>query len=43
LLIPNKVGNDRSRTGATPHYHATLAEIWTNPAEELAEKIPIAR
>ncbi len=26
---------------ATPHYHPTLAEIWTYPAEELAEKIPI--
>ena len=24
-----------------PHYHPTLAEIWTYPAEELAEKIPI--
>ena len=23
-----------------PHYHPTLAEIWTYPAEELAEKIP---
>jgi hypothetical protein len=22
-----------------PHYHPTLAEIWTYPAEELAEKI----
>ena len=25
---------------ATPHYHPTLAEIWTYPAEELAEMIP---
>jgi pyruvate/2-oxoglutarate dehydrogenase complex dihydrolipoamide dehydrogenase (E3) component len=24
---------------ALPHYHPTLAEIWTYPAEELAEKI----
>jgi pyruvate/2-oxoglutarate dehydrogenase complex dihydrolipoamide dehydrogenase (E3) component len=24
-----------------PHYHPTLAEIWTYPAEELAEKIKI--
>ena len=24
---------------ATPHYHPTLAEIWTYPAEELAEQI----
>ena len=24
---------------ATPHYHPTLAEIWSYPAEELAEKI----
>jgi pyruvate/2-oxoglutarate dehydrogenase complex dihydrolipoamide dehydrogenase (E3) component len=24
---------------ATPHYHPTLAEIWTYPAEELAEHI----
>jgi pyruvate/2-oxoglutarate dehydrogenase complex dihydrolipoamide dehydrogenase (E3) component len=28
---------------ATPHYHPTLAEIWTYPAEELAEKIPVRR
>jgi pyruvate/2-oxoglutarate dehydrogenase complex dihydrolipoamide dehydrogenase (E3) component len=25
---------------ALPHYHPTLAEIWTYPAEELAGKIP---
>jgi hypothetical protein len=25
---------------AMPHYHPTLMEIWTYPAEELAEKIP---
>ena len=24
---------------ATPHYHPTLAEIWTYPAEDLAEEI----
>ena len=24
---------------AMPHYHPTLAEIWTYPAEELAEQI----
>jgi pyruvate/2-oxoglutarate dehydrogenase complex dihydrolipoamide dehydrogenase (E3) component len=26
---------------AVPHYHPTLAEIWTYPAEELAEQIPM--
>ena len=26
-----------------PHYHPTLAEIWTYPAEELAEKITPAQ
>jgi len=26
---------------AMPHYHPTLAEIWTYPAEELAEKVRI--
>lgn len=26
---------------ATPHYHPTLAEIWTYPAEELADQIPV--
>jgi pyruvate/2-oxoglutarate dehydrogenase complex dihydrolipoamide dehydrogenase (E3) component len=26
---------------AMPHYHPTLAEIWTYPAEELAERIPL--
>jgi len=25
---------------AIPHYHPTLAEIWTYPAEDLAERIP---
>jgi len=24
---------------AMPHYHPTLAEIWTYPAEELAEQV----
>jgi len=27
---------------ATPHYHPTLAEIWTYPAEDLADEIPVA-
>ncbi|MHB8520583.1 MAG: dihydrolipoyl dehydrogenase family protein [Limisphaerales bacterium] len=27
---------------AMPHYHPTLAEIWTYPAEELAQKIPLS-
>lgn len=26
---------------ATPHYHPTLAEIWTYPAEDLAGQIPL--
>ncbi len=25
---------------AVPHYHPTLAEIWTYPAEELADRLP---
>jgi pyruvate/2-oxoglutarate dehydrogenase complex dihydrolipoamide dehydrogenase (E3) component len=25
---------------AMPHYHPTLAEIWTYPAEELAARVP---
>ena len=28
---------------ALPHYHPTLAEIWTYPAEALAERIPAAQ
>jgi dihydrolipoamide dehydrogenase len=28
---------------ATPHYHPTLAEIWTYPAEELADQVPLDR
>jgi pyruvate/2-oxoglutarate dehydrogenase complex dihydrolipoamide dehydrogenase (E3) component len=28
---------------ALPHYHPTLAEIWTYPAEELAEQIQSVR
>jgi pyruvate/2-oxoglutarate dehydrogenase complex dihydrolipoamide dehydrogenase (E3) component len=27
---------------ATPHYHPTLAEIWTYPAEELADQIKVS-
>lgn len=27
---------------AVPHYHPTLAEIWTYPAEELADQIKVA-
>jgi len=26
-----------------PHYHPTLAEIWTYPAEELAEQIKLVK
>jgi pyruvate/2-oxoglutarate dehydrogenase complex dihydrolipoamide dehydrogenase (E3) component len=26
---------------ALPHYHPTLAEIWTYPAEELARALPL--
>ena len=29
-----------SELAALPHYHPTLAEIWTYPAEELAAQIP---
>jgi pyruvate/2-oxoglutarate dehydrogenase complex dihydrolipoamide dehydrogenase (E3) component len=28
---------------AMPHYHPTLAEIWTYPAEELAEQVRLER
>src|SRR6185312_608002 len=28
---------------AMPHYHPTLAEIWTYPAEELAAQLPIVK
>ncbi len=28
---------------ALPHYHPTLAEIWTYPAEELAARIPVVK
>jgi len=34
---------DEDELAAMPHYHPTLAEIWTWPAEELAEKIPIKK
>ena len=27
---------------AVPHYHPTLSEIWTYPAEEIADKIVTA-
>jgi hypothetical protein len=25
---------------AIPHYHPTLSEIWTYPAEEIADQLP---
>jgi pyruvate/2-oxoglutarate dehydrogenase complex dihydrolipoamide dehydrogenase (E3) component len=27
---------------AIPHYHPTLSEIWTYPAEEIAERLVTA-
>lgn len=30
-----------AQLAAMPHYHPTLAEIWTYPAEELADQIPL--
>ncbi len=32
-----------SALASMPHYHPTLAEIWTYPAEELAEKVSAKR
>jgi hypothetical protein len=28
---------------AMPHYHPTLAEIWTYPAEELADQVAMQK
>jgi pyruvate/2-oxoglutarate dehydrogenase complex dihydrolipoamide dehydrogenase (E3) component len=29
-----------SQLATAPHYHPTLSEIWTYPAEEIADQIP---
>jgi len=35
MAIPS--GATAGQLATTPHYHPTLSEIWTYPAEELAE------
>lgn len=38
IAVAMHLGSTVSRLATSPHYHPTLAEIWTYPAEELAEK-----
>lgn len=39
LIVAMSAGFTVKKLAQTPHYHPTLSEIWTYPAEELAEKI----
>ena len=39
MLIPARISSIKFGVEIMPHYHPTLVEIWTCPAEELAEQI----
>jgi hypothetical protein len=39
MLIPAGISSIKFGIVATQHYHPTRAEIWIDPAEELAEQI----
>lgn len=38
IVVAMRFQATAGQLAATPHYHPTLSEIWTYPAEELAEK-----
>ena len=37
IVVAMRFGATARDLATTPHYHPTLSEIWTYPAEELAE------
>ena len=37
IVVAMRFGATAAQIATTPHYHPTLSEIWTYPAEELAE------
>jgi pyruvate/2-oxoglutarate dehydrogenase complex dihydrolipoamide dehydrogenase (E3) component len=37
VVVAMRFGATAAQLGSTPHYHPTLSEIWTYPADELAE------
>jgi len=37
IVVAMRFGATAGQLAATPHYHPTLSEIWTYPAEALAE------
>lgn len=39
IAVAMHLGATASALATAPHYHPTLSEIWTYPAEELAEKV----
>ena len=39
IIVAMQVRMTVHQLAETPHYHPTLAEIWTYPAEELADQI----
>jgi pyruvate/2-oxoglutarate dehydrogenase complex dihydrolipoamide dehydrogenase (E3) component len=43
IIVAMSQGMTVHELAVTPHYHPTLAEIWTHPAESLAEQIPARR
>jgi pyruvate/2-oxoglutarate dehydrogenase complex dihydrolipoamide dehydrogenase (E3) component len=36
IVVAMRFGATAGQLASTPHYHPTLSEIWTYPAEELA-------
>lgn len=40
ILVALQAGFTAQQFAAVPHYHPTLSEIWTYPAEELASRLP---
>ena len=43
IVVALRYGATVSEFAAIPHYHPTLSEIWTYPAEEIAERLVTVR
>jgi pyruvate/2-oxoglutarate dehydrogenase complex dihydrolipoamide dehydrogenase (E3) component len=39
IVVAMRFGATAEQLARLPHYHPSLAEIWTYPAEELAERV----
>jgi pyruvate/2-oxoglutarate dehydrogenase complex dihydrolipoamide dehydrogenase (E3) component len=43
IVVAMRFGGTVGQLARLPHYHPSLAEIWTYPAEELAEQVGSGR